>query len=285
MERKNALALMAVGLLFAGLASAARPADAHNFSHNETTNFLAEIELTKTDLQLAKSNLGDPQAAQAFSQSAAGRLNGEWIKEISEKNERVAGDLEESLGEFPPLVKNGSPEQVRQEVSRIKNLLGEAVSARIEKDQLGNSTTRALVASKVLSEALKDYQMAFGVAEEEAYMVAYGIAMEMSEGEGTMSQRENGTDAEGDEVVDRALYERSRALASKAFFLATKIKRADAADPNLVDAAKAAIREIKNEISGEQEPNRVVGLMHGKVHENLRKAFGLQVEQGGSHTG
>lgn len=87
--KKNVLGLLLAAIVFSGLtyATAVQRAFAPNFSHDETTEFLAAVEMTKTYLQLAKSNLSkDPELAKIYAERAASFLDEHWLGEIAERN-------------------------------------------------------------------------------------------------------------------------------------------------------------------------------------------------------
>jgi hypothetical protein len=284
-QQRNVMGLLIAGLVFAGLTYAlpAQNAFAHNFSHNETTSFLASVEMTKTYLDLVKSNAEkDPGIAKIYAERAATSLDEKWIKEIAEKNKRVATDLPQSLNQLPLSISEGrSIAEIKSNIANIKGLVGEAVSVRIDKAQLTNSTTQSLVAAKVLSEALLQYSVAQGVPEDQAYALAYGI-MKMSSMGTNMTTATNSTKGSmgmGKGAMNMTSYEAAKALAGKALYIGlTKIKKSDATNPALVDEAKMALRTVKSGIDGKQPWMQVMTTMHKGVHENLRLAFNLQLQ-------
>lgn len=260
-------------MVFAGFAYAypAQKAFAHNFSHTETTEFLAAVEMTKTYLDLARTNLQDRDMAGAFAQQATTFLDEKWMGEISEKNQRVATDLSASLNQLPVSIEEGqSAAQIREQVHDIKNLLAEAVSVRIDSAELRDSKTQSLVMAKVLSESMLRYQISQGVNEELAYELAYGIKK--------MSELEDGMGMMDEGGMNMAQYKASKALVSKAFYISTKIKKSDATDPALVDTAKMSIRQLKSGIEDARPWMDIIMTMHQKVHENLRLGFNLQMQ-------
>lgn len=268
-QPKRILAFALAAIVFAGFAYAvpAQNAFAHNFSHTETTEFLAAVEMTKTYLDLARIKAhDDPELAAMYAERAATFLEGKWLSEIEERNERIATDLSASFGQFQASIDEGrSPSELRAEVREIKSLLAEAISVRIDREELTDSTTQALVMAKVLSESLLQYQVSQGVDEELAYELAYGIK-KMSEMGDSMNMTGHGD-------MNKAQYE-----ASKAFYISTKVKRGDATDPALVDTAKMGLRQVKNGIQDSLPWQQVIGTMHQKVHENLRVGFNLQMQ-------
>jgi hypothetical protein len=272
-QRRNAAVLVLTAMVLAGLAYSipAQQAFAHNFSHSETTEFLAAVEMTKAYLDLARTNLQDREMAQAFAQQATMFLDDHWMSEIAERNQRIASDLSSSLDQLPLAIGEGqSVTQIQQQVRSIKNLLAEATSARIDRAELQDSKTQSLVMAKVLSESMFRHQVSQGVDNELAYELAYGIKKmnEMGDGMGMMNHGN----------MDEAQHKASKSLASKAFYISTKVKKADATDPALVDAAKMGLRQVKSGIDKAESWQDVIGIMHQRVHENLRIGFNLQMQ-------
>jgi hypothetical protein len=280
--KKNVTGLLLAVMVFAGLtyATAGQRAFAHNFSHDETTEFLAAVEMTKTYLQLAKSNLSkDPELARIYAERAATFLDEHWIGEIAERNERLATQIPQSLSQLGISIDEARPaEEVKADISDIRSFLSEAVSVRIDRAQLTNSTTQSLVLAKVLSEALLQYQVAYGVEENLAYELSYGIRkMNMT---GDMGTSMSGSSMSAEGSVDMVSYQAAKALVGKALYIMLlKVKKSDATDPALVDAAKTGLWRVLWKGIGNMEPwQQMLGTMHQQVHENLRKAFNLQVQ-------
>jgi hypothetical protein len=272
-KHRNVAVLALAAMMLTGLSYSvpARQAFAHNFSHSETTEFLAAVEMTKAYLDLARTNLQDREMAQGFAHQATMFLDEHWMSEIAERNQRIADDLSTSLEQLPFAIGEGqSATQIREEVRNIKGLLAEAISVRIDRVELQDSKTQALVMAKVLSEAMFRHQVSQGVDEELAYELAYGIKKmsEMGDGMGMMNNSN----------IDEAQHKASKALASKSFYISTKVKKADSTDPALVDAAKMGLRQVKSGIDHAESWQDVIGIMHQGVHENLRVGFDLQMQ-------
>jgi hypothetical protein len=157
-------------------------------------------------------------------------------------------------------------------VREIKNRLAEAVGVRIDREKLTNSTTQSLLMAKVLSESLLQNPVSQGVDEKLAYELAYGIK-KMSEMGDSMNMTNHGG-------MSVAQYEASKALASKAFYISTKVKRSDATDSTLINAAMMGPRQVRSGIQESQPWQQVIGTMHQKVHENLL-GFNLQMQMQG----
>jgi hypothetical protein len=272
-KRKSAAALAVAATVFVGLAyaSPAQNAFAHNFSHTETTEFLAAVEMTKAYVDLARVTTSqDREIAKIYAEKATTFLDEHWMNEIAERNQRIATDLSASLNQLPASIEEGQSATVlREEVRDIKNLVAEAVSVRIDRSELANSTTQSLVTAKVLSESMFQYELSQGVEEDLAYELAYGIKK--------MSEMDDMGMNHGDMNITQQ--KAAKGLASKALYIGlTKVKKSDATDSSLVDAAKMAMRQVKGGIDKSEPWQDVIGTMHQGVHENLRLGFNLQMQ-------
>jgi len=69
-----------------------------------------------------------------------------------------------------------SANDVKPQVDRINGLLGEAVSSRVPKETLNNSTTQALVLANLANEAYFSYGRALGESQSAMSNIA-GMTM------------------------------------------------------------------------------------------------------------
>ena len=86
--------------------------------------------------------------------------------ELSERNERIATELNNTLNQLQDQVETSSiidKSQINQTVETINAILDEAVSVRIDDDQLNNYTIQALVFADLVNTALQSYGSAFGI--------------------------------------------------------------------------------------------------------------------------
>ncbi len=121
---------------------------AHTFSGDESATFLAVVEMIKTEAHLAQQNLGtNVTLAQEHANATTEHLDANQTKEITERNKRVANELNDSLTALKEAFNSKSPptaSDVTGKVANIDAVLGEVVSVRIDKSQLDNVTVKAL---------------------------------------------------------------------------------------------------------------------------------------------
>src|SRR5919198_494705 len=180
-----------------------RVAYAHTFSGSESAAFLALVKIIQSEAGLIQSNLpSNITLAQEHAEHLTEHLDANTTKELAERNKRVANDLTTALGDLQNTVKSKpipAAEVIKDKVSNIGDILQEAITVRVEKDQLKNSTVKAEATSNIVNETLEHYGGAYGIEEE-----------------GGGEEQGNTTAAGHNTIVNVAEYQSAQALASKA---------------------------------------------------------------------
>jgi hypothetical protein len=183
---------------------------AHTFSQNENTLFLTMVHQIEAQVQLAENNFpANAKMAQQHANIAINILNQNdpivndttWAKEIGERNPRVAAELTSALNSLMTATNTQSKpastivstantsNDIKTKVSRISDLLAEAISSRISKEVLNNSTTQALVLSRLANLIYFSYGRALGESPATISNMA-GMAMP-SKGTSSMNMNMN----------------------------------------------------------------------------------------------
>jgi hypothetical protein len=158
------------------LTPASRLAYAHTFSTSESAEFLSLVDQIRAEIGLITMNLENNNAtlAQAHAEKASSLLNNSTLDEIREVNNRIGDSLETGLEQLEEnvtslaLVMQG--QQVSQDriqtindtVTSLNDILAEAVTVRVESDQLNNATTWAMVLADLTNVLLSNYGNATG---------------------------------------------------------------------------------------------------------------------------
>lgn len=267
-----ALAVFASAILL-GSALAFRPAYAHTFQGGESAEFLTMVQVMEVETSLAVENRADAELAAEHMEHAGEELTDHVLEEIAERNERIARDLPTSFEELESAIGSGaSDDEVSQRLDALNNLLGEAVTVRIESDQLSNSTIKAVVVSNLVNEALEHYGEAIGFE---------GNMTDMSTMNMTGSSMESGSmgGMEGSvEIVSEANYQSSLAFAQRAEELYAEIK-ADALEGSDDAVAKldAGFPDFASAIESRTTAMEVMRVAHVDIHPNLMVAYDLQI--------
>jgi hypothetical protein len=219
------------------LISASPIAYAHTFSTSESAHFLSLVEQIKAETGLVTMNLENNNAtlAQAHAEKASSLLDNSTLDEIREVNTRIADSLEtglEQLEENVTSLPSGmqGQQQVPQDriqsindtVTSLNDILAEAVTVRIESDQLNNATTWAMVLADLTNVVLSNYGNATGAAfdltdmanlaqmqGEAAHTVSEGINNNTVQGNATASNVTTNTI-----IVDEVAYQTAQYLSS-----------------------------------------------------------------------
>lgn len=273
MMNKSAVALAISALMVLGISAAStRNAYAHTFSGDQSAAFLATFEVIKVYLALADKDFATNSTLSAEHVEHAGEhLSDDIVKEITEKNERLGTELPASIAELQEALESGNATAagVNEQVSNINNLLDEAITVRVERSQLNNSTVQGTMLANLVDEVLNTYSSAYGVEEEHEEG-----AMNMTQSGNMMSD-----DSEHTMIVNVMDYERAQALAARAQELFDSKLRA-MADVNATDAVialDAGLKKLKQSIDDKAPLDEVTVIVHSDVHPNIQTSYNLQV--------
>ncbi len=152
---------------------------AHTFSTNESAEFLSLTDQVRAETALLIMNLEDNNAtlAQAHAEKASSLLDNDTLDEIWEVNTRIADSLETGLEQLEGnVISLASGMQAQQQVPQdriqtindtvtsLNDILAEAVTVRVESEQLNNATTWAMVLADLTNTLLSNYGNATGAA-------------------------------------------------------------------------------------------------------------------------
>ncbi|HEY9399511.1 MAG TPA: hypothetical protein VIP29_06415, partial [Nitrososphaeraceae archaeon] len=140
----------------------------HTFSGDESASFLTKVEMIKIGSQLAEDQLSNNVTlAKEHAETMTETITANDTKEISERNPRLATELNNTLTDFVNTLESESPSEseVNDKVSNITDILSEVVSARIDNEQLNNVTVKASVVNDLVGEALQHYSGSLGMEE------------------------------------------------------------------------------------------------------------------------
>src|SRR5918995_3596915 len=121
---------------------------AHNFSPDESAHFLTLVDKIKVESELAANSTGNnnQSSAQLHANNALLNYDSHTQDEIAERNERIANELEDTLNQLLEEVNSQTDKsQLDNTVETINAILEEAITTRIDEEQLNNSTIQALV--------------------------------------------------------------------------------------------------------------------------------------------
>jgi hypothetical protein len=291
MERKGVITLLLATIMVGGViyASAGQRVFAHNFSGDESAAFLANVDALKIQLMLVGANYsGNHASATEHAGHAIEHLNADQVKEIAEKNQRLGRDLPAALEKLKTTVEgNGPRSDIVQQIKDLNDMLGDALSTRIDSGQISNSTVQALVFANLVNEVLESYQNAYGIGEEAAndHSGMNMTASNIVQGKSTMNMtgtiintsEDSGTH---DKIVNLSAYQSARWLTLKTssmYYKLNTLAPANSSEP--MAKLRAGLDELKSAVESQKSLDDMTLIIHGKVHQNLMDAFHLKMQE------
>jgi hypothetical protein len=250
---------------------------AHTFSGDENVAFLSMVQAIKIETSLAGNNTSNKDVANHHVEHAAEALTNSTVKEIAEKNQRIATDLPASIEKLKASINsaNAIVNNVKQQVQGISDLLDEAVQVRIDPAQVSNTTVKASVVANLVNEALEHYGEAVGFQGSMTDMSAMASMQAMNKSSSNM-QANTAT-----KIVSEPNYQSAIAFAQKSQELYQQIKaKALPGKENAVKALDGAFPAFVKAIKDKASPMEIMNLAHLRIQPNLMEAYNLKLAAG-----
>jgi hypothetical protein len=257
--RISILAILFAGVVSLGVVFPLKAVYAHTFSGGESAAFLALVKILQADLHLVQSNIAsNVSLAQAHANAVAEHLDANTTKELAERNKLVANDLTKAIAHLNGMASTKptpTADVVKGKIDNIDALLQEAITVRVEKNQLSNSTVKGQAVSDIIDEALERYREAYGIEE--------------------------GKSAAGhNSIVNMADYQSAQAIAAKAqemFNEAKQLVPTNESSPTLAAITKLGnnLAMLKNDIDTKAPYDKVATFANSTITPDLKAAFKL----------
>ena len=229
-----------------------------------------------------------------------------------QRNPRIAAELTSALNSLKSATTESKPtlstttsttantiaDNLKIKVTRIDDLLGEAMSSRVSKQVLNNSTTQALVLSRLANLIYLSYGRALG---ESPAAMSKMAGMTMSGKEGSMNNMNINIDtkpagndgmssnmtmsmANGNTIIKNMTdYQTAQSLAAKAQDIFNKNLKPLAATTSKVTAAANSqleknLSQLKTAINNKAPFMDIMKIVHLQLHPTLITAYNLQVK-------
>jgi hypothetical protein len=276
---------------------------AHDFSSDESAQFLTIVDKIKVESELAanssdNNNLSLAQLhannnlslAQLHANNALLNYDSHTKDEISERNERIANELDDTLNQLLKEVKSQTDQsQLTYTVETITAILEEAISTRIDEEQLNNSTIQALVLANIVDTALQNYGDAYNVGIDLTNM------SNMIKDTTTNDTTTNGHIKHGStnvsmhsNIVNSTNYESALGFSNNA--LDKYYNEISTSSPqlseennnnitsqNYLEKLENELIEFNNAIKNKDNPIKVMKIVHTQIHPNLQILFNLKI--------
>jgi hypothetical protein len=290
--------LLVVGTVSIGLASPLQLVYAHSFSGSETASFLSLVHKIRVESGLVLDNAGNATLARQHADNAAKAIDNQTLDEIAERNNRIANDLSSLLQDLHTAAASTPIDaaSINNIVSNLDATLGEAVSVRIDEEQLNNSTAQAIVLADVIDEALRNYGSAFEVGFD---MTNMSLMDEMiwdnnsgSSDSGGMegaSTQMDGNNTDSSTVGNMSAYQSAQAFANKSLEifqndlkpLSPPSATAGGSNSSNLTAAISQIEgslvKLQQAINNKASPEEIMMIVHAEIHPNIQVAYNLQL--------
>jgi len=245
---------------------------AHTFSGDESASFLTLVEMMKIESQLAEKQLpSNVTVAKEHAEHTTELLTANDTKEISEKNPRLATELNDTLTDFVNAFETESPSEseVKDKVSNISDILSEVVSARIDKEQLNNVTVKAEVVNDLVGESLEHYGSALGM-EENGH----------DENNTSATNATENVNNETAKIVDDADYQSAQAAVSRAIDTYNEIKPNENTNSSELGDS---LSSLKSKIDSKSPFDEIDKIVDEKITPLLNDIFKLNLAEEEDH--
>ena len=258
---------------------------AHDFSPDENAHFLTIVDKIQVESSLVANSSGNNNQSSAIKHAeyALNNYDTHTNDEISERNERVANELNSTLHQLLDQVKSSSDKsQITQTVENINAILEEATSVRIDQKQLNNSTIQALIFANIVNSALQSYGTAFNI----------GIDLTNMSNMHTKSMENNTLHKEGNNhefqnVSHKMSIENFSSYESAVCFsdytlkkfnseIKTYVTENNTETQNYLTKLEDGLLELNTAIKNKENPMKVMKIVHTKIHPNLQIIFNLK---------
>jgi hypothetical protein len=240
------------------------PIHAHIFSSNESASFISLTDQIKSALvSISQNNSSNIDSIKEQGKYVRSLLNDSIMEEINEKNQRLAAELPRALDSLQDISQES---EVNSNITKVLDLLSETISARVERDQLENTTIHALVVAENVDKIFKDYSTAFN---ESATAMDTNMSMNMS-----MTP-----DSESPMNIPVDIQAYNRAVA----FIDVTIDRfkteLEGRSENVSSAQNAlsGLEQLRKAMQNKELPSALLATIHGQIHPNLQTAYGLEL--------
>lgn len=301
MNRNSGYHSLLLGMIVILIMSLYSSVSAHNFSTNESAAFLAMTDALKAEVQLVPQNLvnNNMSLASDHANKALVLITDDVNNEIAERNQRLSDDLNTDLASLMASTESASGNNATSDtdilVEDINGILDEIVSARIDPDQLNNSTTQALRMVELVDKLLTNYGDAYAIGFDMTNMSmmmgsdsdgmtplsATDTSMDnqsnsnMSMGGGMSVNNTSTSDAP---LVNTTDYQSAQALATKVQELFdSQIMNSPKSSGTAIDNIRSTLQELVTSINSKASPMDVMTIVHTKLHPNLITAFNLKL--------
>ncbi len=281
----------------------------HNFAGDESASFLALMDQIQTEMSLINTNLVDNN--QPLAKDHLNKINELYTKniknEIAERNDRIANEISSIINETSVAIEKNN--QVTSSlVKNFNDIIGEAISVRIDQDALTNATVHALHFADLINSIDLSYADALGTKPMNMSAMNMGdnssmshdnnnnsstnnndnntnSDMKINHGVSPMASMSKDTDTisnatENGTVTNIASYQTAKELTNNAIdlFNSTIKQNISSNATENANAIESGLQQLKDMIESKAPYNKVMGIIHGIIQTNTQEIFNLPLK-------
>jgi hypothetical protein len=239
------------------------PTHSHIFTSNESASFISLIDQIKSALvAISGNNLSNIESIKEQARYARALLNDSMVEEIQEKNQRLATELPRAFDSLH----NTSEVDLNSNTSRLLDLLSETINARVEKDQLENTSIQALAVADNVDKMFSEYSSAY-------IKSVTGIDMNMSMNVSMTVDNKSRSEIPNDiQAYDRAL-----AFADITIDRFNSELKGRSGNITLAQDALSGLEQLRNSMHNKEPASNLLGIIHGQILPKLQTSYGLEL--------
>ena len=281
----------------------------HNFAGDESASFLALMDQIQTEMSLINTNLVDNN--QPLAKDHLNKINELYTKniknEIAERNDRIANEISSIINETSVAIKKNN-QDTSSLVKNFNDIIGEAISVRIDQDALTNATVHALHFADLINSIDLSYADALGTKPMNMSAMNMGDNSSMSHdnnnnsstnnnnnntmpdmkinhGVSPMANMSKDTDTisnatENGTVTNIASYQTAKELTNNAIdlFNSTIKQNIPSNATENANAIESGLQQLKDMIGSKASYDKVMGIIHGIIQTNMQEIFNLPLK-------
>ena len=263
---------------------------AHTFSGNESSAFIATIGVLRTEIRLINSTIStNASQANEHAKIAVEHLSTNDTTQLAERNQRIATDLPKDLSDLQNMTANLSPTNmtgitaIKQKVSDTDALISEALSVRVEPNQLTNATVYGTAVADLLNETLERYGEAVGIGENASSASSATGGNSSSSGNATTSANTTASMSNNTaNIANYADYQSTIGLVNmtKETLNQTKsLMNATTTNSSAIAKVDNDLNQLKTLIDNKSSYTQAATFVYDTTYPDLNSAFGLGLQK------
>lgn len=282
----------------------------HNFAGDESASFLALMDQMQTEMNLINTNLMAKNNQSVIVKDHLNKINELYTenikKEIAERNERVANEISSIINEIDIAI----GQEIKDTSGLVKDfndIIGEAISVRIDQEALTNSTIQALHFADLINSIDVSYATAVGAKPMNMSAMNMSTNNNMSHGinnsnsNNTMSsssdmQMDHGDNnnmagmskntghssnpSETSSIANIASYQTAKEQTNVAIdlFNSTIKQNIPSNATENANVIESNLQQLKDLIESKAPYDKVMGVIHGPIQTTMLETFNLPLK-------